>query len=475
MSETKNRSLLRRFLDWSPGSRPEAVVDSTPWDDLDWFVGPHGIHYPLLLQQTLIGGKETIAPEFASFARQCFKANPIIFACVANRMALFSEARFQFRQRRDGRPGQLFGTPALAPLEQPWSGATTGDMLNLAELYVSLGGNFFAARRASGRLAIMRPDWVAIVLGSDEDEDVAPTDLDAEVLGYMYQPGGPSSGREPVTLLREEVAHFMPVPDPECPWRGMSWIAAVVSEVVSDKLGTKHKERYFEAGGTRNLAVRPNIPDPDEWDRWTKKFREEYEGVANRFKTLFLAEGVDVTAIGSNLTESDFVEVQSAGEVRICAAAMVPPSVVSVSKGLAGSTLNQGNFEAAWRQFANGWARPSWRNISGSLARIIDVPQGAELWYDDRDVPALQEDVKKVAETQSQKAATMKSLIDAGYDPDSVVDAVESDDFTRLEHTGLVSVQLLPPGSEGNGNGSSDALTAQVTKKTLERATRASH
>jgi hypothetical protein len=41
----------------------------------------------------------------------------------------------------------------------------------------------------------------------------------------------------------------------------------------------------------------------------------------------------------------------------------------------------------------------------------------------------------------------MKTLVDAGYDPDSVRDAVDADDLTTLTHTGLVSVQLQEPGT----------------------------
>jgi hypothetical protein len=61
---------------------------------------------------------------------------------------------------------------------------------------------------------------------------------------------------------------------------------------------------------------------------------------------------------------------------------------------------------------------------AGSLANIVDVPAGAELWYDDRDISFLQEDMKDEAEIQQTQANAIRSLIDAGYEPDSVVDAV---------------------------------------------------
>jgi hypothetical protein len=191
-----------------------------------------------------------------------------------------------------------------------------------------------------------------------------------------------------------------------------------------------------------------------------ERFKREHTGVANRFKTLFLASGVDATVVGSNLEQMDFTKTQGAGEVRIAAAAMVPAAIAGLSEGLAGSSLNAGNLSETWRQFANGWARPAWRDLCGSLQRIVNVPVGSELVIDDREIPALQEDAKKAAETRREEAATIQSLIQAGFTPVSVVDAVTSGDLTRLEHSGLVSVQLLPPGSDPNGNGNAQGAHA---------------
>jgi hypothetical protein len=92
--------------------------------------------------------------------------------------------------------------------------------------------------------------------------------------------------------------------------------------------------------------------------------------------------------------------------------------------------------------------RPLWRNVAGSFASVINVPGGSELWYDDRDIPFLQDDMKDRAEVQKMQASSINTLIIAGYEPASVVDAVNSGDFSRLTHTGLFSVQLQPAGAD---------------------------
>ncbi len=70
---------------------------------------------------TLVGEKqENIASNFLSVTRGGYKANGVVFACIANRVDLFSEARFMFRRIRNGRPGDLFGNQDLQLLNTPW-------------------------------------------------------------------------------------------------------------------------------------------------------------------------------------------------------------------------------------------------------------------------------------------------------------------------------------------------------------------
>jgi hypothetical protein len=93
--------------------------------------------------------------------------------------------------------------------------------------------------------------------------------------------------------------------------------------------------------------------------------------------------------------------------------------------------------------------RPWWRNFAGSASNIIDVPARSELWYDDRDIAFLQADVKDQAEVAQIEAGTIQTLINTGFDPDSVTQAVLAQDWSKLDHSGLVSVQLQPPMPEG--------------------------
>ncbi len=152
-----------------------------------------------MLSQTLHGEREQVEPTFVSYVVDAYLRNSVVFACLAVRARLFSEARFQFQQLRNGRPGQLFGTPDLNVLEHPEPGKVTGDLLTRAILDADLGGNFFPLARPD-RIRRLRPDWMTVVFGSTVDNGLGGWDPDAEVIGYGYRPGGPGSGQDIISF-----------------------------------------------------------------------------------------------------------------------------------------------------------------------------------------------------------------------------------------------------------------------------------
>lgn len=412
-------------------------------DDASWSTGGNtyfGMGRPS-------GGEErSSAWDFEAAVRFAYKRNGPVFALMLVRQLVFSEARFQFRQIRNGRPGQLFGTPDLAVLEQPWPGGTTGKLLSRFIQDADLNGNGFITNYNPGRLKRLRPDWTIIVTGSEEEPHLAGDAIDGELLGYGYAPQG--SWDNPVFLLPEQVAHFAPIPDPEFHFRGMSWMTPVVREITADSAATTHKLKFFEQGGTPQLVVSMDASvTPESFAKFKAAMDAAHQGVDTAYKTLYLGGGADVTVAGKDLHQLDFKVTQGAGESRLAAAAGVPPSIVGFSEGLAGSSLNAGNYTATRRRFADATMRPLWREAAGALSTLVNVPAGAELWYDDRDVAFLREDRKDLAEIQGVQARTIRSFVDAGYEPKSVVAAIEAEDLTLLQHTGLYSVQLQKPGA----------------------------
>ena len=74
-------------------------------------------------------------------------------------------------------------------------------------------------------------------------------------------------------------------------------------------------------------------------------------------------------------------------------------------------------------------------------------PAGAHLWYDERDVAFLREDMTDRANIQAMEAQTIRTLGDGGWNMDSIKSALLASDWSLLSHSGLVPVQLQAPGS----------------------------
>lgn len=410
--------------------------------------------------------------ELVSSVENAYRENGPVFALILARLQVFSQARFQWTRATGGNPRDMFGSSELSILEFPWKGGTTADLLSRMEVDASTAGNAFIRRirrgsRTSGtfedRLTRLHPQWTSILLGSQEDADNPWEAGDTELVGYLYKPNGQAG--KTIFLDRTEVAHYAPLPDPVSNFRGMSWITPVIKSVQADQASEIHKGKFFENAATPNLALKFDPSVPVETVREFKAMLEdEHKGAWNAYKTMYLGGGADPVAVGKDFQQMAFSQTQGKGESRLAAAAGVPPSWVGFSEGLQGSALNAGNFTAARRRFGDGTMHHLWAAASSALEVILERPpsrdgeSAARLWHDTRWVPFLREDAKDHAETQAQEAATMRQLIEAGYEPKTVVAAIDQSDWTLLKHSGLVSVQLQPPGSTPPPqNGGSDA------------------
>jgi hypothetical protein len=405
--------------------------------------------------------KERIENDYVGYSEGGYKASSILFTCIMIRQMIFSEARFMWRPFRNGRPGRMFGNQELAILERPWPNGTTGELLSRMELDVSLSGNAFGVvvddrgrvgARATGpgrRIACLRPDWVTIVLGSVTGD---PRAADARPVGYIYEPppSGIGGGDVGATVyMPDEIFHYSPLPDPTARFRGMSWVTPVLRDVSADRASTQYRYNFLDRGATLGTVVSLDKDvSPEAFDAFVTRFREQHEGADNAFKTLFLGGGADVSVVGSSMQSMDMRALQGAGETRIAAASGVGATIAQFSEGMQGSSLNAGNFVAARRRVGDGLFRPLWRIAASSLENILDAPPDAHLFYDDGDIPFLREDRDRVAQIQTQEAATIRQLIDGGFSPESVTEALSAGDWSLLVHTGLMSVQLQTPGAD---------------------------
>jgi phage portal protein BeeE len=472
---------------WSlfrPGKEVQASRDGDMEISLDTWAGyfkfGNNIYYPP-------GGStnsksEEIENDFCGYVNGAYKSSGVVFAACLARMMIFSEARFVFQEITDAKPGDIIDGPALELLDTPWPNGTTGELLSRAIQDVDLCGNHFMLRQheigKGPRLRRLRPDWVTIVLSAEPAEALA-----SDVVGYIYKPGNTENKAKwevfPIDGSNGVVAHWSPIPDPEAQYRGMSWMTPVIREISGDKAISKHKLEFFRKGATPNIAVSLNeTVSVDEFKEFKAVMDAQYNGVDNAYKTMYLGGGADVTAIGANIQQLDFATVTGIGEARIAAAARVHPTILGITPGLGGSSLNEGNFDAAKDAFASGTMRPLWRSLCAAYQVLVTPPAGHRLWFNDKEISFLREDRQKVAMRQQTDATTISRYVMQGFTPESAVLAVIEDDLSLLEHTHLYSVQLLPPNishpedwGDKNKDGVPDATEGDTGKADSKKPT----
>ena len=375
------------------------------------------------------------ANTYQTYVKEGLKGSGPVYSLIAIRANAFAEARFTWRDidtmERTGRAG-------LDSLYRPWPNGTTSNLLKKIEIDVSLAGNAYIRRTSTG-VEVLRPDLVDILSALDDNHM-------RHLIGYVYWPRG--RYKPYVVLLPDEVAHHIDMPDPDHPYRGMSWLTPVARDVDADTFMTRHKNTFFTNAATPALKLKTEKTlNREQKKEMMGQFEDRHQGFKNAYKTVLLDGGADLTVLGSDFRAMQFDKIQAAGETRLAAAAGVPPVVVGFLQGIQAATYS--NYSQAMRRYGDLTMRTRWRDVAGDLQSIVDVPDNAELWYDDTDIAFLQQDALDEAEINSKKAETLASLIHGGFTPESAVDAVASGRFGNLEHTGLVSVQLQALRSPG--------------------------
>lgn len=380
-----------------------------------------------------------ISHEFVAYCQAAYKQNGIVFACILARALLFSQVKWRWRNLTDG---DLFGDPSLRILERPWPGGNGREMLMRMEQDASLAGNAYI-HRDGDRLRRLRPDWV----------DVIGDFATLEKKGFLYHHGGHNSGATPEPLTVKEVAHYAPIPDPEHPWRGMSWLSAAIRDIEGDQQMVDHKQKFFENAATPNLLVKVpgKIKDKEARDRFRDELDRRFAGVDNAYRTLILDEGADGEIIGRDFEQINFAVVQAAGENRITVAAGVPAIVIGAKEGLNSATYS--NYAQAMRRFGDMTVDPLWGFAAADLEPLAGPPAGSELWYQTDHIKALREDAKDEAEVLLRKANAAAVLIRVGYVPDQVGPKLG---LPEIDHTGSIPVTLYQdgkdPGTESPGD-----------------------
>lgn len=391
---------------------------------------------------------------FETAVQAVHRRHGVVAGAVAARSSLMSQVSPVWRNtdRNSDEYGRLTSSPTLSVFDaQNTAGnLTTSHLFGQAETHIAYAGNAYLAVGPDG-LELWRPDLVDMLWGTDVDTDdpnmvVATGDL----IGYAYFGHG---RKHPVTrnAAPGEVAHFAPEPDPTDPYRGEAWVTAVFRELRVLGKASDHLDSFFENAAVPRTIIRPDKSlDATQLGEFQELFDSKYKGAEQAYRTWFIGGGSDVTVVGSKLSDLDLRHLTGGLETAVTMRSRVPASVLGTREGMQGSALNAGNYTAQRRQWGDTWFSPHADGFCRTIAKLVAPPRTPSvLTYDPELVFFLQEDRKDAAEISQARMAAVRQGVDAGFDPDAVVDAVNNDSLVKLRgaHTGLTSVQLLPPGT----------------------------
>jgi phage portal protein BeeE len=377
--------------------------------------------------------------------------NPIVQAAIMLRASCLMQIRFATRERVPAKGSRELGySPSLDILDRPFPGALPGELPMRMEIDGSLYGNSYwyestplgqlGASNPTRQLTWLDPTKMKILTGDQE----GPTGKKCGrfLLAYQVQD---KDGSPEETFLPGEIVHYRPLPDPDHPFRGLSWLSALLPDITADQDMTTYKHAFLSNAATPNLVVmfQNNIGE-DAFKAFRERMESTHTGPANGFKTLYLGSGADVKVVGSNFAELNLNDNQAYGETRLAVASGVPASLLGIAEGMKGSTLNTANYAATRRRFSDMTIRPAWRIMCGALEVVAPPGPGRQLWYDDRDIPFLAADLQDQAVVMTAEGNMIVQLTNAGYDTESVKSAVIDRDWSQLGHSGFMSVQLQP-------------------------------
>lgn len=411
-----------------------------------------GQPYPFsVFPQTSMPGSpvEVSTANFEQIVRTLGSRSSIVSGAIQSRSLALSQVSFRFRSKRD--QSRYFGTQALEPLENPGPAMTTWGLLSRVEPDVAHHGNVYWRRLPDGRIKRLRPDWVSLLIGSNERPvpAEAPMAADAELVGYVYKPGGPHSEYRSQFLTPSEVMHWAPEPHPLSNFIGEAWLSKVWREVATDMQATDYASKFFDNAATANMVAKApeGITTPDEFKEWVDAFDGAHKGLVNAWSTLYVQAGTDIQVVGSDLAKLAMEDLQGGFETRVSTASRVPSTVALYREGNKGSSMNGGNYGQIRRMWADLWFQSYVQGFCASVANIVNVPSDAELTFDPDRILLLQEDHKDAADIRSADAQTLAALVTVGWEADAAVQYVRNGG--RLSdllgnHNGLPSVQQQP-------------------------------
>lgn len=253
--------------------------------------------------------------------------------------------------------------------------------------------------------------------------------------GWMYT--GPNG--EQIPLECDEVLQIK-MPHPRDPYRGLGPVQSILTQLDAAKYSVEWNRNFFLNSATPNGVIQLDRRlNDDDWDELVLRWNEQHKGVSRAHRVAVIEEGTWQSNTMS-MVDMQFSELQTQSRDRLLEAFGIAGSMIGVVED-----VNRANAEAGKAMFAEYLTVPRadrWRDdVWAPLLAMYGSPgatPGVEMDYDSP-VPT---DVVLENATRTSKAQAALNLVNAGYDPDDVLDAVE---LPKMKYAGKPTAPV-PPG-----------------------------
>lgn len=260
--------------------------------------------------------------------------------------------------------------------------------------------------------------------------------VDDYLLGWVYT--GPNGEQVPLRL--DEVIQEK-LPDPLDPFRGAGPVGSIMANIQQQKYATEYQRNLFINGASPGglIQVDKRLSDP-EWDELIDRWRESHQGVARAGRVGVLENGATWIG-GESLSNKDleYGELRLANRDEIREAWRMHKSMLGTA-----DDVNRANAQTAEEVFVGWQTGPRLDRRRDTLNHKLlplygTTGQGVEFDYEDPSPDNRETDNAEL----TAKANAAQTLVDAGYDPGDVLEAVGLPDMAVVEQA--TQMPALPP------------------------------
>lgn len=297
--------------------------------------------------------------------------------------------------------------PVLNLLNKPNSFMTRQEFFEIIQQHIDLAGEaFILVSKAMGvpyELWPYRPDMMRVVASRDN-----------YISGYVaVTPDG-----DEIPFETDEVIHLR-MPNPMNPFRGISPVAAMLTDLDSYRLGSEFNRTFFMNDATPNgIIIVPAGITNEAFERMVMRWNEQHRGVHNSNKTAFIEEG-KWQSVASSMKDMQFVELRNVAKETILEAFAFPKFKLGIVQD-----VNRATAEASEYSYAKGLLVPRLERIKQALNNDLlplfkGTAKNIELDY----CSPVPEDEATELQSTKTKIESAIMLIDAGFDPVEVLNA----------------------------------------------------